>query len=166
MRQAISRGWVVLLCCAFALGCATNPRQTLLDELLSLGYDARETDRGVVVFLPDVLFAFDRAELSSSGRSKVDGVAQLVERVSAVEGVAVEGHTDSIGNADYNLRLSEARAQSVADALAAAGIPAETLEVTGFGEERPLHANVDSEGRDDPDARRLNRRVEMIVLVP
>jgi outer membrane protein OmpA-like peptidoglycan-associated protein len=156
----------VLLCLALTLGCATNPRQTLLEELLSLGYDARETERGVVVFLPDVLFAFDRAELSPAGISKVDGVAQLLERLTTYDGVAAEGHTDSIGAADYNLQLSEARARSVADALIAAGIPAERLEVKGFGEERPIGPNVDEHGRDDPEARRLNRRVEMIVLVP
>ncbi|MDJ0785907.1 MAG: OmpA family protein [Myxococcota bacterium] len=155
--------------CALVLlasGCITNQRRLLLDELEALGYEAEETERGIVVFLPDVLFAFDRAELTETGQRKVEGVAELVERLATYDHLAIEGNTDSIGPEAYNQWLSEERAISVADALVEQGIGSERLEVKGWGETRPVKPNRDPSGKDDPAARRLNRRVEMILLVP
>jgi OOP family OmpA-OmpF porin len=68
----------------------------------------------------------------------------------------VEGHTDNVGDAASNKRLSEARAKSVMDAIVQAGVAAERLEAAGFGQERPVADNRSEEGR----AR--NRRVELV----
>ena len=111
---------VATVVCALVLlasGCITNQRRLLLDELSALGYEAEETERGIVVFLPDVLFAFDRAELTETGRRKVDGVAELVERLATYDHLAIEGNTDSVGPEVYNQWLSEERAISAAPAM-------------------------------------------------
>ena len=156
-----------LLACLLLLGagCASD-RQLMIEELRELGYDPEETERGVVIFLPDVLFEFDRAELTEDGLRKIDDVAALLQRVQTYDLLSVEGHADAVGEEAYNLDLSELRARTVADALTGAGIDPERVEATGFGETRPLVPNRTPEGRDDPEARRKNRRVEMVLLMP
>lgn len=130
--------------------------QKIIDELRRRGADARPSERGVVVNLPDVLFSFDRASLTRSAKYTI---AEIAEVVAAVPDrlIAVEGHTDSIGSVAYNKRLSVNRAQSVAKSLERNGIPARRMVVRGFGEGAPIATNNSEAGR----AR--NRRVEVII---
>lgn len=99
-----------------------------------------------------VEFAFDSAELTAAGRATLDEVAGELARLQFMVGT-VTGHTDSVGNAEYNQRLSERRAQTVADYLEGHGIAAERLNVRGMGEVEPIADNDSAEGRA------LNRRV-------
>lgn len=76
----------------------------------------------------------------------------------------VAGHTDSIGTAAYNQSLSAERAGPVAEWFRSSGDPRyDSISVVGFGEGRPVAANTKSDGSDDPVARQLNRRVEIVV---
>lgn len=129
----------------------------IIDELKSQGFDVRRTDRGVVVNLPDVLFAFDRSDLTPSARHTVRDIARAVSDNSKERDISVEGHTDSVGTPAYNKRLSEARARAVAAELSAAGISRPRLRVRGFGESQPLASNETAAGRQ------RNRRVEVII---
>ncbi len=122
----------------------------LLDELRARGQDARITDRGVVVNLPDVLFEFDSARLTPSARRTVREIDDVLRDYPSRR-VSVEGHTDSVGTDEYNEKLSYARARSVADALGG------NASVKGFGESRPIASNATIDGR----AR--NRRVEVVI---
>lgn len=97
-------------------------------------------------------FGFDSADLTEADMAALDETAENLKRLGFVEGV-IEGHTDSEGEADYNLALSERRAQAAADYLMAKGIAAGRLTVKGMGESTPIADNATEEGRAQ------NRRV-------
>ncbi len=117
----------------------------------------RETDRGVVVTLGDVLFASGESELKAAAAQNVTDVVDLLT-AEPDKRIRIEGHTDSSGDAGFNLRLSEQRAQAVRDALVDAGISADRITVVGLGEDFPIAGN------DTPEGRSQNRRVDVILL--
>jgi len=127
----------------------------LLEELRSKGLDVRDTDRGVVVNLPDVLFDFDSARLTSASDHVTQEIADALKR--SHRHALVEGHTDSVGSEQYNLALSRRRAASVASALEADGIPSSRITTRGLGEKDPIASNDSESGRE------RNRRVEVIL---
>ena len=130
--------------------------QRLLDELRRQGADARLTDRGVVVNLPDILFPFNQARLTPSAQQTVGQIAGSISKVKH-RSISVEGHTDSVGSPEYNKGLSNARARSVASELVRSGVPSENVSTYGYGEGAPIASNSSEVGR----AR--NRRVEIVV---
>jgi outer membrane protein OmpA-like peptidoglycan-associated protein len=134
----------------------------LLDDLRRRDLDARETSRGVVVNLPDVLFEFARADLTPDAERKVRDIADVLDGRARSRRVSVEGHTDSIGSESYNERLSVARAESVAEALVEDGVTRRRLTSRGFGERQPVAPN-EIDGRDNPRGRAKNRRVEVVI---
>lgn len=119
--------------------------------------ELRETDRGVVITLGDVLFEVGRAELQQGTDTNLRDVVELLES-EPEKRVRIEGHTDSTGPADLNLRLSEQRAGSVRDALVNLGIDADRITTVGMGEDFPVATNQTEEGRAS------NRRVDVILL--
>ena len=134
---------------------ASQQAQSLQRRLEYMEY--RQTDRGVVVTLGDVLFAVGETELLPSAEQNLDDVIELLES-EPDKAIRIEGHTDSTGPAALNLRLSEERARAVRDALVELGIDASRLNAVGMGEDFPIATNTTEEGR----AR--NRRVDVIVL--
>lgn len=126
--------------------------------------DAETIDSDTLLALPgDVLFAFDEAVVTAAGRDTLADVAELIG-LEAPPAVRVEGHTDSVGSPDYNQGLSERRARAAAQVLVEQGIDVSLLEVTGFGQERPVASNTHPDGSDDPEGRQRNRRVEVILV--
>jgi OmpA-OmpF porin, OOP family len=85
----------------------------------------------------DVLFGFNRAELTPAGQQKLDDLAKQAQGAN-VERVALTGHADRIGSEDYNQELSEQRAQAVADYLQSKGVESSRLQVAGKGESEPV----------------------------
>jgi len=130
--------------------------QRLLEQLRLKGVDVRMSDRGVVMNLPDVLFAFDSANLSSVARNDLYEISEIL---SELDGrlISVEGHTDSVGTVGYNQRLSLRRANAVVEQLTLNGIPRDNITTRGFGQSDPIASNATEEGRS------RNRRVEIIV---
>ena len=130
-----------------------------IDELLSQLSDlkAKQTERGIVLTMGDVLFGFDKATLSSVALRNVDKLADFL-RKHPNRSVLIEGHTDNVGSDEYNLGLSERRAEAVKSALVAKGIGEERITTKGYGKKYPVASNSTSEGRQ------LNRRVEVVVL--
>ncbi|MBL7662319.1 OmpA family protein [bacterium] len=128
----------------------------LIRELRGAGADVRESKRGVVINLPDVLFEFNRADLTAEARHTVAEIGDILKNTVGRE-IAVEGHTDSIGSVQYNKRLSMDRADTVARALAHEGVPGGSIRAYGYGEGAPIATNNTDAGR----AR--NRRVEVII---
>jgi OmpA-OmpF porin, OOP family len=123
----------------------------------------RPVGRAVVIELPDsLLFRFDSAQLLTV--APIARVVNEIRQLKAID-VKVEGHTDSRGEADYNLRLSQQRAEAVADVLRAQGIAISA--VTGLGESR-LQSQPEFRPDGTPDLRAMasNRRVQIIVTVP
>ncbi|MEE4331457.1 MAG: OmpA family protein [Wenzhouxiangella sp.] len=122
-------------------------------ELMEL----RQTDRGVVVTLGDVLFEVGQTELQPAARSNLDDVAELL--LSEPEKrIRIEGHTDASGPAEVNQRISLERAEAVKAALVDMGIGADRITAIGMGEEFPIASN------ENPQGRSRNRRVDVILL--
>ena len=117
----------------------------------------RETESGVVVTLGDVLFASGQVTLVEGGRSSLAEVVDLLQ-TEPDKKIRVEGHTDSLGDADENLLLSEQRAQAVLEALVSLGVASDRISSLGMGEDFPIASN------EDEDGRARNRRVDVILL--
>lgn len=135
----------------------------LLEELRRRDLEARETDRGVVVNLPDVLFQFGQAGLTSEARAKTREIAEILNSQGRDRHIAVEGHTDSVGSEAYNQALSERRAENVTSALIASGVNPQRIDTRGFGERYPVAPNTNPDGTDNPGGRQQNRRVEVVI---
>jgi outer membrane protein OmpA-like peptidoglycan-associated protein len=134
----------------------------LLEELKKQNLEARETDRGVVVNLPDVLFEFGKSNLTSDARVKVHDIGSILNTKAQGRQISVEGHTDSIGSDAVNQKLSERRAASVAASLENTGVGPDRITAKGFGKRYPVAPNT-IDGADNPEGRAKNRRVEVII---
>ncbi|MDZ7788663.1 MAG: OmpA family protein [Halofilum sp. (in: g-proteobacteria)] len=104
--------------------------------------------------LTGLRFPLDSAELTSAAREALAGPAEVLRRSPGVE-IEIAGHTDDQGGADYNRRLSRARAAAVRDWLAGRGIAEDRLRISGYGASEPVAGN------DTADGRARNRRVEL-----
>ena len=123
-----------------------------------------EEPRGVTVRFDDLSFAPGKAGLSHQDRKTFRNLAKVLKDPLVIDRpIAVEGHTDSIGKAVYNLDLSRRRAQAVAQELIFNQIRAARITVRGYGEKFPIQANTNPDGTDNPAARAQNRRVEVII---
>jgi outer membrane protein OmpA-like peptidoglycan-associated protein len=116
---------------------------------------AKQTDRGLVLTLGDVLFDTGRATLKPGADRTIDRLAQALKDNPNTR-VMIEGHTDSVGGDEYNMALSERRADAVADALRFRGVPADRYEAKGLGKDFPVASN------DTQSGRQQNRRVEIV----
>lgn len=116
---------------------------------------------GVLITLNDkVLFDFDKSDIRPDAAEVLDTLAEALAKIDA-KGMQIRGHTDAKGGDDYNLSLSDRRAQSVVAALRQRGA-AKDAEARGFGESQPVAPN-EVDGHDNPSGRQLNRRVEIYV---
>ena len=135
----------------------------LASELRAAGLLVTETGAGLRVSIPEnVLFDFDRAVLRPDAGPRLQALATGIAKVPDLP-VRIEGHTDSKGTAAYNQTLSQARAAAVRTWLVAHGAQAGRLVAQGFGATRPVAPNATPDGRDDPDGRQKNRRVEVVI---
>jgi outer membrane protein OmpA-like peptidoglycan-associated protein len=117
---------------------------------------ARPTDRGLVLTLGDVLFVSGHAELRTGAPDHLNKLVAFLNRYPERSAV-IEGYTDSVGGEDYNLGLSQRRAEAVKTYLVSQGIAAARLEAAGKGESRPVADNGTADGRQQ------NRRVEVVI---
>jgi len=117
---------------------------------------ASQTPRGIVLTLDDVLFDTGKAQLKPGAQRSIEQIAAFLNE-NPERRVQIEGFTDSQGTDDYNLELSQSRADAVAMAIIQRGIDAQRVRALGYGEGFPVASNT-SEG-----SRQLNRRVEIIV---
>ena len=120
--------------------------------------DVKETNRGFAIAVPDgVVFEKDSKELKKDAQPVLMGIADAVRGMDVT--IAIEGHTDNLGNEQSNWRLSLLRAISIADFLVYnQGLSPENICVAGYGSKRPVATNETQGGRD------RNRRVEIILL--
>jgi outer membrane protein OmpA-like peptidoglycan-associated protein len=133
----------------------TELRVQLLRQF-NLILETRDTARGLIVNMSDVLFDTGKYSLRSGAREKLARVAGIISGHPGLK-LDVEGHTDSVGGDDYNQQLSEHRATSVRDYLTHAGIPMNSVTAKGFGKTQPVASNETTTGRQQ------NRRVELVV---
>jgi outer membrane protein OmpA-like peptidoglycan-associated protein len=116
----------------------------------------RDTARGLIVNMSDVLFDTGKSSLRPVARERLAKVAGIVSGHPGLR-LDVEGHTDSVGGDAYNQRLSEQRGEAVRDYLTQQGIAATSVTAKGFGKTRPVASNDTSSGRQQ------NRRVELVI---
>ena len=130
-------------------------RARLLQQLNSI-LATRDSARGLVANMSDVLFRSGSFELLPGARERLAKVSGIVLAYPSLK-VAVEGHTDSVGSDDYNQQLSEHRAEVVRDYFVQQGISSSNVEAHGYGKNEPIASN------DTPEGRQQNRRVELIL---
>jgi outer membrane protein OmpA-like peptidoglycan-associated protein len=141
------------------LGQAVKDREELRAKLLqqfNVIFATRDTARGLIVSLSDVLFDTGKSTLRPIAREKLAKISGIVLAYPDLR-LAIEGNTDSVGSDAMNQTLSEQRANSVRDYLAQENIPGTSMTSKGFGKTQPVATN------DTPDGRQQNRRVELVV---
>jgi outer membrane protein OmpA-like peptidoglycan-associated protein len=130
-------------------------RQQLLQQF-NMILETRDTARGLIVNMSDVLFDTAKYTLRPAAREKLARVSGIIISHPGLR-IEVEGHTDSVGGDAYNQRLSEQRADSVREYLVTQGVPTTNVTAKGFGETMPVVDNNNAAGRQQ------NRRVELVV---
>jgi outer membrane protein OmpA-like peptidoglycan-associated protein len=121
------------------------------------GAKVERVGEGIVVEFSDkILFAYDRADLSNAAENNLNKLADVLKKYPDTN-IEIQGHTDNKGSDDYNLRLSERRANSVATYLRAKGIGTSRVTTKGYGESAPKNANDTEAGRAE------NRRVDFLI---
>jgi outer membrane protein OmpA-like peptidoglycan-associated protein len=127
----------------------------LAKELAEL--KAQQTNRGLVLTVGDVLFATGRAEVAAGGMRSIGKLAEWLKK-NPTRNLLIEGHTDNTGTEDFNMKLSQQRADAVRNALVSGGVGADRITTKGYGPRYPVVANDSAAGRQQ------NRRVEVVVL--
>jgi outer membrane protein OmpA-like peptidoglycan-associated protein len=138
---------------------AVQDREELRAKLLqqfNVIFATRDTARGLIVNLSDVLFDTGKSTLRPVAREKLAKISGIILAYPDLR-LAIEGNTDSVGSDAMNQQLSEQRADSVRDYLAKENIPASSMTSQGFGKTQPVASNDNAEGRQQ------NRRVELVV---
>jgi outer membrane protein OmpA-like peptidoglycan-associated protein len=130
-------------------------RRRLLEQF-SLVLDARDTERGLVVNIGDVLFASGSATLRPEAREALARLSGIVLAYPDLR-LEAEGHTDNVGSLDLNQKLSEERAAAVQEYIISQGVPAENVTARGLNFAHPVASNDTAAGRSK------NRRVEIII---
>ena len=136
-----------------------NQERELRESLRDSGVDVVRQGDNITLDMPEAItFGFDSASLNRSAYGVLDRVADTLKEYDQTI-IEVAGHTDSVGSDAYNQRLSERRAQAVADYITSRGVSGQRLMVVGAGEAHPVASNNTEAGRAE------NRRVE-ITIVP
>jgi outer membrane protein OmpA-like peptidoglycan-associated protein len=130
-------------------------RARLLQQLNTV-LATRDSARGLIANMSDVLFKSGSFELLAGARERLAKVSGIVLAYPSLR-LSVEGHTDSVGSDDYNQQLSERRAEAVRDYMVQQGIASDAVSASGFGKTAPVATN------DTPEGRQQNRRVELVL---
>lgn len=118
--------------------------------------EGKHTERGLLVTLGDVLFAFNKSELTPQAGPRLDKLASFLKQFPQRK-LLVEGYTDAVGTDAYNMELSERRAEAIREALVARGVDTTRVVTKGYGKAYPVADNASVDGRA------VNRRVEVVI---
>jgi len=130
-------------------------RARLMNQLNQV-LETRDSARGLIVNMPDVLFDINKSELKPTARERLAKVAGILLAYPDIR-VEVDGYTDSTGTVDFNQQLSQQRADSVRTYLTSQGVSNNSITTQGFGPNNPIASNDTASGRQQ------NRRVELVV---
>jgi len=127
-----------------------------LSEQLNRILETRDSARGLIVSMSDVLFDTGKYSLKPGAREKLAKVAGILIAYPGLN-IEVDGYTDNVGGDEMNQKLSENRSSSVRDYLVEQGVGATSVSAKGFGNTLPVASN------DNASGRQVNRRVELVV---
>ncbi|MCH8318237.1 MAG: OmpA family protein, partial [Bacteroidetes bacterium] len=136
-----------------------------LDEYLEVDLDIllEPIEIGKKIILHNIFFDYNKATIRAQSEAELNRLLRLLTENPALK-VQLSGHTDNIGSHEYNMELSQARADSVVEHLIKEGIEKERLEAVGYGETKPLAPNENPDGSDNLEGRQLNRRTEFEII--
>jgi len=144
----------IIFSVSLLLGCSTEPPKATDNE------PTRVIDKMTL----RVLFDYNKATLTKSDIVELEKAIDFVKKYPGSR-IILEGYTDNTGPDTYNLELSQKRAEAVRQHLIQAGAVAEArILATGFGQTKPIAPNKTKEGKDNPEGRAQNRRVEIIIM--
>ncbi|MEN9510947.1 MAG: hypothetical protein RLZZ370_766 [Bacteroidota bacterium] len=134
-----------------------QPDSGSIDKPYEITARMKRYKAGEVMVLRNTFFDSDKTELNPESRTELDKVAEMLNEQVTMR-IEISGHTDNTGKSDYNLRLSQGRAESVKAYLLSKGISAGRVETRGYGDTKPVAGN------DTPEGKALNRRTEMKII--
>lgn len=155
-KRGAAIGGVVGAATGAIVGAMMDRQERELRQIEGIDVTRTDEDELKVTVRNDILFDFDSSALRSSSRDELREMAEVFNRYDDTT-IDVQGHTDSVGSASYNKRLSVRRASAVANYLENLGVSGSRIDAFGYGESRPKASNGSSSGRQ------LNRRVEIFV---
>ena len=155
-QQRVMLLFGLLLISAALLGRANSSEAQARAQAARSDVEARDSERGLVLTLGDVVFEAGKASLQPSAMTAIDRLAQLLS-VYPERSIRIEGHTDAVGDDAANQELSLRRAAAVRDALLARGVDASRIEAVGYGATRPIADNRTESGRQK------NRRIDIVL---
>jgi len=131
-------------------------------ELLRADIKMKKRPYRVGLKMGIVYYDFDKSKLRDDARPVLNQVVAILKNYPAI--IEIGGHTDEMGDVDYNMTLSQRRAEAVYNYLIREGVPKEQLAQKGYGETQPVAPNKKPDGSDNPQGRQLNRRAEFTVI--
>ncbi len=126
-------------------------------EIQNQNLNVKETDKGVTIEMNQILFDFNSFVLRENTKKILDEIYNILKQYPERE-IQISGHTDNIGSDEYNLNLSEKRAEEVAKYLIQKGLNEDQISFSGYGSSQPVAPN------DTPENRAKNRRVEILIV--
>lgn len=133
------------------------------DTLITTEFCLSPFKIGIPIVIKNVLYEFNSAELTETSKALIDELYLIMADNETME-IELSAHTDNIGSAEYNMDLSERRAQSCVDYLISKGISANRMQSKGYGFSMPVAPNQHKDKSDNPEGRQLNRRTEFKVI--
>lgn len=116
------------------------------------------------IHLPNIQYEFDKSDIMASSKPAIDTTVLKLMQNNPELIVEIESHTDSKGSDQFNMKLSQKRAESVVNYMISKGIDAKRLKAVGYGESKPIAPNENSDGSDNPDGRAKNRRTDFKIV--
>jgi len=155
MKTMIRKKYLIAIVIIFSvslLGCASEPPKP------------PEPPKVIDQMTLRILFEFNKAKIAQGDIAELDKAIEFVKKYPTSR-VVLEGHTDNIGSEKYNMELSQKRAETVRQYLIQAGAVDEArISAAGFGPTRPVAPNKTEDGKDNPEGRAQNRRVEIVIM--
>jgi peptidoglycan-associated lipoprotein len=144
------------------------PVETLRELVTNITLDTvivlNRIQKNVAFRLNNIYFDLDKWDIKAEAAAELDKLAAMLSDNPEITKIELSSHTDSIASADYNITLSQRRAESTVRYLVSKGIVAERLTAKGYGESRPVARNTNPNGTDNPEGRQRNRRTEFRIL--
>lgn len=114
--------------------------------------------------IPNIQYEFDKSVIVESSKLAIDTTVLALMEANPEVIIEIQSHTDSKGSEQYNMKLSQSRAESVVNYLMSKGIKQERLKAKGYGESKPIAPNDKPDGSDNPEGRAINRRTDFKII--